>query len=179
MVKGFDGLEELICDGQDWQMLNVWIKFNRVCDNVMCIMAFYPPPDAYTSQQIANDNTYAVIPICIMCDCMVASVMSNEGNLLPEERHQNRCSKLKPDILAKDHAVYNQCEKEAQGNGMPDVEPICEKKKMVQIILFLVFNEHLSADTKSLGKWFEPREYQLIVLHDHLGEDSLQEDCCW
>ena len=87
MVKGFDGLEELICDGQHWQMLNVWIKFNRVCDNMMCIMAFYPPPDAYTSQQIANDNTYAVIPICIMCDCVVASVMSNEGNLLPEERH--------------------------------------------------------------------------------------------
>lgn len=128
MVGRDDWFKELICDCKNRKMLNIWIAVYWICNNMMSVMASFPPANAYTSEYIANKKPNLFICIIIMSDKMMTSIVSNKCYLLKEKSH-NDCSKKQGCQWRRCcQQVYNQPKKKEMKNKVSCVESICKGK---------------------------------------------------
>lgn len=65
-------------------MLDIWIVFWRVCDDVMHIVVPLPPSQAQSSQVVCNYHTNDRVAVVAVCYAHMTCIMSRENQLVPE-----------------------------------------------------------------------------------------------
>ena len=77
-------------DGEERDMLNIWVVLRSIRDDMVNIMITLPPPNAQPTTQVCNENADQRINGQVVRDTPVASVVRREHDLMPEEAQETR-----------------------------------------------------------------------------------------
>jgi len=64
-------------------MLNVRVVLHRVADDVVHVVRALPPPGRDPPCKVAESDTDHIVVPLVLCDAVVAQIVSNKGQLLP------------------------------------------------------------------------------------------------
>mmetsp|Transcript_17217 Transcript_17217/g.33764 ORF Transcript_17217/g.33764 Transcript_17217/m.33764 type:complete len:233 (-) Transcript_17217:1667-2365(-) len=84
-----EAFEELICNGQKRQVLDVWVILDTVCHTVVSVVGQLPPAKPHSTKHITDKTCPKEIHIANMRYSVVASIMTNKSYLLPKHSHSN------------------------------------------------------------------------------------------
>ena len=94
-------LKESFVKGKDWEVLNIRVVLNRVCANVVSIVAAFPPADADSSAEISKEQAKPTIELSTVSYPIVTQIVTNESSLLPEQAKQNPGKAVYTKIIAQ------------------------------------------------------------------------------
>src|SRR5947209_16757072 len=85
VVRAPERIEEAVRYGKEWRMLDVRIMLWGVGNNMVDIVATFPPAHGEASHEVSNENANTTVDLEVVRYAHVAEVVSGKGNLVPEE----------------------------------------------------------------------------------------------
>ena len=82
-------VEEACRDREKWDMLDIWIMFRRISDDVVDVMVAFPPAYTQSTNEVGDENADAGVNVEVVRDAHVARVVGGEDELVPEEAHED------------------------------------------------------------------------------------------
>lgn len=71
-------------NGKEGHVLNIRVVFRGIGDDVMNVVASFPPAQAEASQIVRNDNPDHTIDLVVVSDSYMTCIVSSKHELMPE-----------------------------------------------------------------------------------------------
>lgn len=84
MEIGGEGVEQLRGDGEEWNVLQIWIEVEAIAGHVMGIVGSLPPCNAYSGEAISCDDLSQSIQAWANHDVIMAGIVPYPSRLDPE-----------------------------------------------------------------------------------------------
>ena len=89
VVGAVNAVEELRGQGEERHQLDVGVVLGRVCDDVVHVVAAFPPAQTQASDEVCDDYSNGGVDLVVVRDGVVAGVVGGEDQLVPEAAQED------------------------------------------------------------------------------------------
>eukprot|EP00591_Stephanopyxis_turris_P000641 CAMPEP_0195509232 /NCGR_PEP_ID=MMETSP0794_2-20130614/2227_1 /TAXON_ID=515487 /ORGANISM="Stephanopyxis turris, Strain CCMP 815" /LENGTH=802 /DNA_ID=CAMNT_0040636397 /DNA_START=117 /DNA_END=2526 /DNA_ORIENTATION=- len=120
VVGAPEGSEHLLRDGDERDVLDVWVVLDRVAHDVVDVVGALPPGEGDAASEVAEGGAPEEVQPAHVGKGVVADVVADEGELLPENAEEDRSEDA---LLEHEGGVEHDGKSDGEDGELDDVVP--------------------------------------------------------